>query len=238
MMGFDIIDTVIAKEIEDIIKPIIVKIVSDKIDELSTLKSIKELEKSRNKVVEVIDKLNYVSSNSLDAKIDGITLTKTTLTGFVASGASGFTSNYNGALQYLITFNSSLTNLYDPSFDFNNLTTIDPTYIKSILQLYLNGHKSDIFDPLANASYIIGDEEGSFYTLQNFHDKFDSFLNTNNSTTLTINTAPTRTNSNEIFYETATPTIVEDSTKTDAIFKVFSSKNKLESGHLNFYRYE
>jgi hypothetical protein len=32
------------------------------------------------------------------------------------------------------------------------------------------------------------------------------------------------------------PTPFEDSTKTDAIFKIFSSKNKLENGHLNFYR--
>jgi len=236
MMGFDITDTVIAKEIENVIKPIIVNIVSKKIDELSTLKSIKELETTRNEVVLLIDKLNYVVSISGDTKIDGITLTKTTLTGFVASGASGFTSNYNGALQYLITFNSSLTNLYDPSFDFNNLTTIDPTYIKSILQLYLNGRKSDIFDPLEKAINLITDQESGYYMLQNFTTGFDSFLNTDNSTTLTINTAPTRTNSNEIFYETSTPTIVEDSTKTDAIFKIFSSKNKLESGHLNFYR--
>ena len=186
--------------------------------------------------MELIDKLNYVVSISGDTKIDGITLTKTTLTGFVASGASGFTSNYNGALQYLITFNSSLTDLYDPSFDFNNLTTIDPTYIKSILQLYLNGHKSDIIDPIEKSTNIIGDGESGFYTIQNYSNAFDSFLNTNNSTTLTINTAPIRTNSNEIFYETSTPTIVEDSTKTDAIFKIFSTKNKLESGHLNFYK--
>jgi hypothetical protein len=72
--------------------------------------------------------------------------------------------------------------------------------------------------------------------LENFRTGFNLFLNTNNSTTLTINTTPTRTNNNEIFYETATPTIVEDSTKTDVIFKIFSSTNKLESGHLNFYR--
>ena len=79
-----------------VIKPIIVNIVSKKIDELSTLKSIKELETTRNEVVLLIDKLNYVVSISGDTKIDGITLTKTTLTGFDPSGASGFTSGLDG----------------------------------------------------------------------------------------------------------------------------------------------
>ena len=236
MLGFDGIDVVVAKEIEDIIKPVINKIVSDIIDGFSVLKSIKDLEKSRKEFVNVIDKLNYIATYSGDTKIVETTLVKTPLTGF---NQSGFTSNYNVVINYLRSFDSKTTSLFSSSINFNLVylesATITNEEIKSILQVFLIGRKNDIFNPLAEASYIIGDEEGSFYILQNFHDKFDLFLNSNNTTTLTIDVAPIRSNGTPIEYETSPSTEVSDTEKTDDIFKIFSSKNNL-GDTLNFYR--
>ena len=236
MLGFDGIDVVVAKEIEDIIKPVINKIVSDIIDGFSVLKSIKDLEKSRKEFVNVIDKLNYIATYSGDTKIVETTLVKTPLTGF---NQSGFTSNYNVVINYLRSFDSKTTSLFSSSINFNLVylesATITNEEIKSILQVFLIGRKNDIFNPLAEASYIIGDEEGSFYILQNFHDKFDLFLNSNNTTTLTIDVAPIRSNGTPIEYETSPSTEVSDTEKTDDIFKIFSSKNNLGTT-LNFYR--
>jgi hypothetical protein len=239
MFGFIGMDTVMAKEIEDIIKPVINKIVSDIIDEFSTLKSIKDVQDSRNNFVEVMDKLNYISIYSGDTKISDTTIIKTPLTGFQSNGTSGFTSNYFNVIEYLRNFDLKTTSLFSSSIDFNTIyfesATITNEDIKSILQVFLNGHKDDIFNPLANVSFMIGSEEGSFYTLQGFYDKFDLFLYSNISTTLLIDNKPIRSNKNPIEYETSPSTEVSDLTKSDDIFKIFSSKNKLGTT-LNFYR--
>jgi hypothetical protein len=233
MLGFEMGGGDESKEAEDIIKPIINKIVSDIIDEFPTLKSIKDLEKSRKEFVNVIDKLNYIAINSEDTKIVDTTLVKTPLTGF---NQSGFTSNYNVVIDYLRSFDLKTTSLFNPPIDFNTVylesATISNEDIKSILQVFLIGHKSDIVDPLVNR--WIGDELLQ-YTTQNFYEKFDLFVNSNNTTTLTIDVAPIRSNGTPIEYETSPSTEVPDIEKTDDIFKIFSSKNNL-GDTLNFYR--
>jgi hypothetical protein len=233
MLGFEMGGEDVSKEAEDIIKPIINKIVSDIIDEFSTLKSIKEVETSRNETVSIIDKLNYIAIYSGDTKIVETTLVKTPLTGF---NQSGFTSNYNVVIDYLRSFDLKTTSLFNSSIDFNTVylesATISNEDIKSILQVFLIGHKSDIVDPLVNR--WIGDELLQ-YTTQNFYEKFDLFVNTNNKTTLTIDVAPIRSNETPIEYETSPSSEVSDLTKSDDIFKIFSSKNNLGTT-LNFYK--
>ena len=87
-------------------------------------------------------------------------------------------------------------------------------------------------DPLVNR--WIGDELLQ-YTTQNFYEKFDLFINSNNTTTLTIDVAPIRSNGTPIEYETSPSTEEPDIEKTDDIFKIFSSKNNLGTT-LNFYK--
>jgi hypothetical protein len=240
MLGFEIGNSVLSKEAENILKPNINKIVSDIIDEFPTLKSIKEVEKSRIETVSIIDKLNYIAIYSGDTKIGSTTgftsdttLVKTPLTGF---NQSGFTSNYNVVIDYLRSFDLKTTSLFNSSIDFNTVylesATISNEDIKSILQVFLIGHKSDIVDPLVNR--WIGDELLQ-YTTQNFYEKFDLFVTSNNTTTLTIDVAPIRSNGTPIEYETSPSTEVPDLTKSDDIFKIFSSKNNLGTT-LNFYR--
>jgi hypothetical protein len=86
-------------------------------------------------------------------------------------------------------------------------------------------------DPLVNR--WIGDELLQ-YTTQNFYEKFDLFVNTDNKTTLTIDNAPIRSNETPIEYETSPSTEVTNEPDND-IFKIFSSKNNL-GGTLNFYK--
>ena len=226
MFGFEVGNDVLKKEAENILKPNINKIISNTVDELTITKSIKELEKSRKDVVEIIDKLNYVAANSWDSKINGTNYTKTPLTNFVASS---FVSNYDPALNHLITFNSNVTDFYDSSFDFNNLTSITLPYIESILKVFLIGHREDV---LNNVTY----NDLFNVSPESLNNSFDSFVSKNNSITLIKPTTPVRKDKSNVIYETQPSTIVEDPTKVDAIFKIFSSKNKLENGHLNFYR--
>jgi hypothetical protein len=236
LLGFDLGGEDTQTEAESIITPIIIKIVNDKIDEFSNLSPIKELEKSRNEMVSLIDKLNYVVSVSGDTKISGTTLIKLTFpTGF---NTTDFTLNYDNVIEYLRTFNDNRNNLYDSSFDFNTLTTINVDDLKDILKLFLVGHKKDIVDPLINR--WIGDELLQ-YTTQNFNDIFDTFVIPDPSiltnSIITLGTPPLKRNNNPIEYKTSTdsPYTIEVEDSEDDIFKIFSSKNNLGTT-LNFYR--
>jgi hypothetical protein len=239
LLGFDLGGEDTQSEAESIITPIIIKIVNDKIDEFSNLNSIKELEKSRNEMVDLIDKLNYVVSVSGDTKISGTTLVKLIFpTGF---NTVDFTLNYDNVIEYLRTFNDNRNNLYDSSFDFETFgteTSINVDDLKDILKLFLVGHKTDIVDPLINR--WIGDELLQYVT-QNFNDIFDTFVNPDPSiltnSIITLETAPLKRNSNPIEYQTSSesPYTIEVEDPDDDIFKIFSPKNNL-GDTLNFYR--
>jgi hypothetical protein len=239
MLGFEIGNSVLSKEAENILKPNINKIVSDIIDEFPTLKSIKEVEKSRIETVSIIDKLNYIAIYSGDTKIGSTTgftsdttLIKTPLTGFQSNGVSGFTSNYFNVIEYLRNFDSKTTSLFSSSIDFNDVylesATISSENIKSILQVFLIGYRDDVLNNITNNDLFNVSPES-------LYKSFDSFVNTNNLTTLTIDNAPIRSNKTPIEYETSPSSEVPDLTKSDDIFKIFSSKNNLGTT-LNFYK--
>jgi hypothetical protein len=248
LLGFDLGGEDTQSEAESIITPIIIKIVNDKIDEFSNLTPIKDLEKSRNEMVGLIDKLNYVvtgndNSGTLvpggDAKISGTTIIRLSFpTGF---DATDFTLNYDNVIEYLRTFNDNRDNLYDSGFDFNTFgpeISINVDDLKDILKLLLVGHKTDIVDPLINR--WIGDELLQYVT-QNFNDIFDTFVSPDPSiltnSIITLETAPLKRNSNPIEYETSvdSPYTIEVEDPDDDILKIFSSKNNL-GDTLNFYR--
>ena len=239
MLGFEIGNTVLSKEAENILKPNINKIVSNIIDEFPTLKSIKEVEKSRIETVSIIDKLNYIAIYSGDTKIGSTTgftsdttLIKTPLTGFQSNGVSGFTSNYFNVIDYLTSFDSKTTSLFSASINFNDVylesATISSEDIKSILQVFLIGYRDDVLNNITNNDLFNVSPES-------LYKSFDSFVNTNNLTTLTIDNAPIRSNKTPIEYETSPSSEVPDLTKSDDIFKIFSSKNNLGTT-LNFYK--
>ena len=232
MLGFTIGGDVLSKEAENILKPNINKIVSNIVDEFSTLKSIKEVENSRNEFVSVMDKLNYIAIYSGDTKISDTTIIKTPLTGFESNGLSGFTSNYFNVIEYLRNFNLKTTSLFNSSIDFNTVylesAKITNDDIKSILQVFLVGYRDDVLNNITHNDLFNVSPESLIRS-------FDSFVNTNNTTTLTIDKVPIRSNKIPIEYETQPSTEVPDLTKSDDIFKIFSSKNNLGTT-LNFYR--
>jgi hypothetical protein len=239
----------IQDQAESIITPIIIKIVNDKIDEFSNLNSIKELENSRNEVVSLIDKLNYVvtgnnNSGTLipggDAKISGTTVIKLLFpTGF---DATDFTLNYDNVIEYLRTFNDNRDNLYDSGFDFNNFGTgtspINVDDLKDILKLFLVNSKSEIIRPIIDS---FNGDDMTIGIIETFYGIFDTFVTPDPSiltnSIITLGTPPLKRNSNPIEYETSpdSPYTIEVEDPEDDIFKIFSSKNNL-GNTLNFYR--
>jgi len=236
LLGFNLGGGDIQAQAESIITPIIIKIVNDKIDEFSNLTPIKDLEKSRNEMVGLIDKLNYVVSVSGDTKISGTTLIKLTFpTGF---NTIDFTLNYDNVIEYLRTFNNNRDNLYDSGFDFNTLTTINVDDLKDILKLFLVNSKSEIIRPLIDS---FNEDDMMIGIIETFYGIFDTFVSPDPliliNSIITLETAPLKRNSNSIEYETSvdSPYTIEIEDPNDDIFKIFSPKNNL-GATLNFYR--
>jgi hypothetical protein len=239
LLGFNLGGGDMEDQADSIITPIIIKIVNDKIDEFSNLSSIKELEKSRNEMVGLIDKLNYVVSVSGDTKISGTTLVKLTFpTGF---DTVDFTLNYDNVIEYLRTFNDNRVNLYDSNFDFNTFGTqvsIDVNDLKDILKLFLVNSKSEIIRPLIDS---FNGDDMTIGIIETFYGIFDTFVSPDPSiltnSIITLGTAPLKRNSNPIEYQTSvdSPYTIEIEDPDDDIFKIFSPKNNLGTT-LNFYR--
>ena len=247
LLGFNLGGGDIQAQAESIITPIIIKIVNEKIDGFSNLTPIKDLEKSRNEMIGLIDKLNYVvtgnnNSETLvpggDAKISGTTVIRLSFpTGF---DATDFTLNYDNVIEYLRTFNDNRDNLYDSGFDFNTFGTvmIDDDNLKDVLKLFLVNSKSEIIRPLIDS--FIGDDI-MIGIVETFYGIFDTFVSPNQSiltnSIITLETAPLKRNSNPIEYETSvdSPYTKEIEDSNDDIFKIFSPKNNL-GATLNFYR--
>ena len=249
LLGFNLGGGDMEDQADSIITPIIIKIVNDKIDEFSNLSPIKDLEKSRNEMVGLIDKLNYVVTGNNnngtlvpggDTKISGTTLVKLTFpTGF---DTVDFTLNYDNVIEYLRTFNDNRVNLYDSNFDFNTFGTeesIDVNDLKDILKLFLVNSKSEIIRPLIDS---FNGDDMTIGIIETFYGIFDTFVSPDPSiltnSIITLGTAPLKRNSNPIEYQTSPDSPytkeVDDEPNND-IFKIFSSKNNL-GATLNFYR--
>jgi len=240
LLGFNLGGGDTQNQAESVITPIIIKIVNQKIDGFSNLNPIKDLEKSRNEMVSLIDKLNYVVSVSGDTKISGTTLTKLTFpTGF---NTTDFTLNYDNVIEYLRTFNDNRNNLYDSGFDFNNFgtgTTINVNDLKDILKLFLVNSKSEIIRPLID---LFNGDDMMIGIIETFYGIFDVFVSPDPSilknSVITLETPPLKRNNNPIEYETLVDspyTTQVDNEPNNDIFKIFSPKNNLGTT-LNFYR--
>ena len=208
---------------ENTLKPIVLGLVTEYIHGLNDVKFTKDTEKSRNDLIDTIDKLYYITDNGYDAKISGNTLTKISLSSFVNPD---FYSEYSGAINYLNTIDSTTNDYYDSNFDFNNFGgggSIDSNQLKSVLQYLLVKDKQAIVDPLV----VLGSgDELLQYTTRNFYSVFDTFIGNNATVTLTLPKTPSRTNSNQIRYiaPNNNTTIIQDTNKSDDIFKIFATK--------------
>ena len=248
LLGFNLGGGDIQAQAESIITPIIIKIVNDKIDGFSNLTPIKDLEKSRNEMVGLIDKLNYVvtgnaNSGTLfpggDAKISGTTIVRLLFpTGF---NTIDFTLNYDNVIEYLRTFNDNRDNLYDSNFNFNTFgtaTSINVDDLKDILKLFLVNSKSEIIRPLIDS---FNGDDMMIGIVETFYGIFDTFVSPDPliliNSVITLETPPLKRNSNPIEYETSvdSPYTIEIEDPDDDILKIFSPKNNL-GATLNFYR--
>jgi hypothetical protein len=226
------------KKADDILLPFITDIVSKKLDSLTETKSITSLISARNKVIEVLDKLNFIikyttitntSQTPIDVKIENNVYTKAELTGFTVSN---FTSQYSS----LLGFFAQVSNVFNDTgldkisiTDFTN-PVVTPTVLTSLLKLLLNDQVNNIFSGFTD-KVIFNDD-----LMKQLNDKFKNFIKTYDLVIKNIPTVGTRLSKTPIIYDIGSLTPLTDTNAIDEIKKVLSDKNTL-STTLNLFNH-
>ena len=229
-------------------KLLVKKIIKEKTDEMLNLSSIKSIESTQNKIVNIIDKLNYVvyygADGSISGSTDAVIYSEATLDGFAPAIFEG---TYDSLLTYLDTCNSNIISQIDNTIDFddyNNLTTqLLPTEVsKEIYLTFMKDYETEIF-------YTAVENNGG---IDGIDPELYSFFKTQINTVLTITTdiytiidipkSPIRIGNSNIIYDVietnemdANPLGIE---KGEVLNKIFAEKYALDTSNntLNYYK--
>lgn len=139
----------------DIIDTFVKKAVTDFLNKIRDEKSIKQLEQNRNKLIDLVDKVNFIiKSNGKDGRFDKAQTTVGSLTNF---DASKFYDQYDEAINLIKDKHSIFTTNLDNTINFNLPNIDDATYkrilafiikdsVPAIVKLYEESADNRFFD--------------------------------------------------------------------------------------------
>jgi hypothetical protein len=132
-------------------------IVNETIGVIPESSSLKKLEDSRNKVIKLFEKVNFLVKNEFDGKVNGVEFTSTTLSGFTGTS---FYNQYSNIVDYFKNKHDEFNEDLDTSFDFVTDTLNDNIFVE-IISILLQGKKETITKLYEeNSTKEIADEIG------------------------------------------------------------------------------
>lgn len=232
ILGFDSIlkDSDIITKSNRLIRNPIKEHVKSELDILLELKEIKDLERLRNNLVSSIDRLNFISKNSFDGKIEkeGTKMYQADLSGFTPTS---FYSEYDNCVDYLIN-NQPKLNLYlDNTIDFNSIS-LDTNKLSTILSVVLNGQKTKITDVYKIDTILFPSK-----SIEKMNKKFDEFIDIPKDLDFKLKKFIGRKNDKEITYGITSISEITDSVvKTDLTNVMARKIVKPIDSKLNYYK--
>ncbi len=232
------LDTLLTADISNEVAEVLYKYVItdgelDKIlDSVTTSKTIPDFENNRNKLISTLDKLNFITKNGYDVKIDKGNSIKGNLPQ-ISGNTSSFYSNYESCISYLEENTNKFYEKIDTSIDFITLD-FNQEKVKSIISQIFSDSKSLL---VGRIKFEVEDIMGKKITdpmMNLISDRLESFLKNPTEVKFKFKKLPKRKNENNIVY-----TFEQSSTETtDEIKKLFSTKFKVSKvgEKLNFYK--
>ena len=229
---FDLNNTIPEKyqtDINEILTNNVIDIISTKLNEINELKSIKEFETKRNELIQSLDKLNYITQNGYDIKIEKNKSTKLSI-GSGTFNKNEFYLNYSTNIDYINSNTSKMYEKLDTTLNFDNIVITDDI-VKNILNAILKDSVDDIVKgveiPLPQEDYSLSDK---------IKDKISKWFTKIKEENLKFGKSPIRKNSKPIVY-TLPPLDVSESEipTTDEIKWLFGEKHNV-TNELNYYR--
>jgi hypothetical protein len=212
-------------DINEILKTNIETLVIETIDGFVMNQSIIDIVKSRNLLLESLNKVNFLTKIGFDGKVDGSKYYYGTLDGF---STTTFYNEFSSATEYIKTEYPKLETIIDStSIDFGN-PIIDDSTFSEILSIFLNKRLDMTLTLIAGATLNAVD-------MDKVKSKFDKFVSVPDKVKWKkIAKSPTRSSSKKIEY-TVTEDTISNPTIIEEINKLWSVKNKLGTT-LNYFR--
>jgi hypothetical protein len=219
--------------VEEALKKDIQILVGNLIDDIIGNKLIKDLETSRNEVINSIDKVNFLVKYEHDGQISGTTYTQLPLTGFV--GAT-FYSEYSNVITYLNGTNSPFTQ--DLTHDLLSTNQYDTNQITSILSVLLFESKDKLKSMILKMV-----QNNDIFTTNDYDNMIgiiDSLLGAPTENDFKLDKFPVRKNDKAITYPSGTPSEIDvtDTVQKDNLNKILINKKGISgvTTLLNFYK--
>ena len=219
--------------VENYIKKDVTSLILSIVDNLTDTKLIKDLETSRNEIINNIDKLNFLVKYQHDAQISGTTYTQLPLTGF--DGGS-FYGEYSNVLTFMNGLYTPFTQ--DLTYDLlsTNIFTVDQ--LKSILSVLLVNSKDELKTIIKNAFKT--NDVLNTNDFDNLNAIVDSFVKTPKQKDFKLSKFPERKNNKQLVYPSGTPSEIDvtDTTQKENLNKILINKKGIAGTTtlLNFYK--
>jgi hypothetical protein len=188
--------------------------------------AIQTLEQSRNEIITIIDKLNYVVKYKEDGTITGSTASSVLFTLPGITNSSEFYGKYSDVIAYVKKYHKDFTEDLDLSINFNS-TNISNSDFEEVLSIVLK-------DPI-----LIGDVMGVFGTqvdTSKMEKKLKKFATQPEEKKFKTHKDPkAKTSLEEVIYDIQTTDVISDVSKKSELEKIFKNKNRVDST-LNYYK--
>jgi hypothetical protein len=195
--------------------------------------SIKTLEDSRNEVITLIDKANYIVKYKEDGTINGGTASSVLFTLPGITSSSEFYDRYSDVIKYIKKHHKDFTEDLDLSINFNStsisqgdfeevlsIVMKDPILIKEVIDVLIGSQA----DPSQTKTRLKMETNLKKFATQPEEKKFK-----------THKEPKTKTSLMEVQYDVQTTDVITDNEKKGDLEKIFKNKNKVGST-LNYYK--
>lgn len=212
---------------EQILKPYVSETVGYIIDHMSQFKSLKESTEIRNKIIVILDKLNFVVQNNYDGKIDKNT--------YVGASLSGFTSDYlypkySDVIDFIdekqIMFSEDLD---DSTYIFSRNTIMSVSDFSYFLSIIMKEEKENILELYQKDKTVFNDR-----ILSDMGKRLDNFLSSEQPIKDFKLKFPTRKENNVISFNFSDVTLNQN--QQDQLKSVFTTSGVRTTSVLNYFR--
>ena len=209
-----------------ILRPKLQELIEDKLDDITTSSALNDIIKERNKVISVLDKLNYLTEYFTDGKVNDGNGTEATLEGFTSATLY---EEYDECVKYFTKNSDKFVEKLATTIDFNSLN-VDTNTLNLFLSVLLYGKEKEIKE-------IYEEDKVLFSTnvKTKIDKKIDDFFEETKGKEIKKSKNVVRKNDDKLEFNILSTTEITDQTQLDKLIKIHSSKNELGTT-LNFYK--
>jgi hypothetical protein len=198
-------------------------VLNGKLEKMSSLNLIKDFEDIRDNIIKTLDKLNFITKNGYDVKLENGVSSSVNLTSF---SDTTFYSEYSNCIEYIK----------------NNVSTMSEKLNQDISEPVFSSdeQKSEfLLNTLTSEdvpTIMIRIKENFEYSDEQFNDiekHINKILKTPKTYNLRYGKKPKRKNSKPVVYSIGAETVT---TTTPEIKQIFATNNTNVTGNLNYYK--